>query len=220
MPVLHAALPLGAFKAPGDGWLVVRDVHGSCADLRAYDLANGAALAATECAGAVTKSRAGRVSVAALREAAWMLALSTVADEEVRVESESFEVPEEVDIALPLALGASGFSSYGCRFGGGVRHWSWMRARGGALSGQVGGQLRLPSRTTSAEEHATELLAIVDDAFDSTCAPSGLPKSVDWTSPGPAVSGRAEADLGGPGPDPAREALRRAAAAPSCAKLP
>ncbi len=95
------ALPLGRFRAPDRGWLVIRGRRGHyefCDELRAYDVETGAAYVAKSCSGlhlrpggsvdfeATNASRkaaveAGRVDVANLREAVWMILLAPQAQE-------------------------------------------------------------------------------------------------------------------------------------------
>ena len=87
-----AQLPLGRFQAPKDGWWVLRGRRGHyqfCDELRAYDLATGAAWVVKSCSGLVLQQggtvdhdatdaargvqvQVGRVPLDALREAAWM----------------------------------------------------------------------------------------------------------------------------------------------------
>lgn len=115
-----AALPLGRFRAPKTGWLVLQ--HGSghvlhCNELRAYDLATGAVFATRECAlpehgleldadGFVDEkpteahfkrqTLTGRVPVDALREVALMLLLSSYVQDHV--------VPSAIRYRLPGAI--------------------------------------------------------------------------------------------------------------------
>ncbi|MBX3187028.1 MAG: hypothetical protein KF819_08440 [Labilithrix sp.] len=210
----RAALPLGRFKAPKDGWLVIAGPQSrrGCEEIRAYDLVTGAAWTVSRCnasshalaAGVTTTS--GRLDVAPLREAAWMIMLSSLAETRVRTRSESYEVPKEIPIQRPL-LSVRGFgSSGGCGFGGHLRAWSWMRERGGSVSGQVSGVLRWPSGCDDAEDHAAELLEIAEGAIEPGCAPAA-PPPIAWTSPGPGVESAPPALFDDPAPAPLRTAL-------------
>lgn len=220
------ALPLGRFKAPVDGWLVVRDTRGwsrTCETVRTYDLATGAAFVAEACASAGgaprVKASSGRVGVAGLREAAWMLALSQVTEARVRTTSQTFEVPDDVPIERPAAFGTSVSFRCGGVSSGGARDWSWMRSEQGALRGRVSGHVRAPHGRGDAEGHAMELLSIVDDGFEEGCAPARPPRGVAWDAPGPSAGGREAATLASAA-TPAVEAALGAASAPACARKP
>jgi hypothetical protein len=215
----RTALPLGRFRAPTSGWLVVSTSE-RCrasgfltreAELRAYDLASGAAYVAKLGCGATTTPRStvtsGRVPVAVLREAAWMMLVGPLAERGVRATSTRYDVPEGVDIAQPeLALRGIGVSC-GCGTSADARPWSWMRERSGTWRGQASGVLRPGSSCDESEDHAGELLQIVDDAFEEGCAPASPPPRVAWTEPGEAVGGRPAATFDDPTADPLRAAL-------------
>ena len=203
----RTALPLGRFRAPKDGWLVATGGGASrCSVLRTYDLATGAAYVATACPGKAATVKVGRVPVASLREAAWMLVLAPVVERNVRVDASSFDVPPEIAIEKPSRYGRGRGISIGC---GGVhssrpRHWSWMRGTT-TLTGQTSGVLR-PSSGTHAEDHASELLAVAEDGFEEGCAPAPPPAKVTWTAPGLAPNDETSASF----EDPAVVALATA----------
>ncbi len=201
----RTAMPLGRTKAPSSGWLVVQTSR-RCAELRAYDLATGAAFVAKDgCSGKAFA--AGRVPVALLREAAWMMLFGPTAERRVRTTWTSYDVPTSIEIEEPALHGSSigiGCSCCGVRTS---RAWSWMRERGGRWRGQVSGILRVGSSCDDAEDHAGELLQIVDDAFEEGCSPAAPPASIAWNEPGEAVGGRATASFDDPQYQVLRDAL-------------
>lgn len=221
----RTALPLGRFRSPQDGWFFVSGGGAwRCKTLRAYDLATGAAYVASDCAhagaGPAITVVAGRVSVAAIREAAWMLMLAGAAERDVRVDASSFDVPPEIAVERPaLRLGSFGVS-IGCGTGGQVRGWSWMRPDRGALRGQVAGLMRWPSGCDDAEAHAAELLAIAEEAFEPGCAPAAPPASVPWSAPGAPVGRGAPPALDDPSLAAPRAALATARATRGCVAAP
>lgn len=70
------ALPLGEFRAPKRGWLVLRGNRNGADQLSAYSLESGAAYIAEDREGDLSH-RTGRLPVDALREAVWMALLSS-----------------------------------------------------------------------------------------------------------------------------------------------
>lgn len=212
----RVAMRLGKFKAPADGWLVVRDTARRCETIRAYELTSGAAYVAELCSAPPTV-RAGRVSVAAAREATWMLALAQTADRNVRTTTEAYSIPD--DISILRAAYESGSMSLGYTLGGApsrARHWSWMRASNGALVGQVSGIYVRPSGRTDAEAYALELLDVADDSFEEGCSPSGPPAHLAWSAPGDPIPGRERAVLATSSNDATRTALARARRPGNC----
>lgn len=216
----RTALPLGRFRAPSDGWLVATGGGTSrCSALRAYDLATGAAYVATECPGKPATVKVGRIPLASLREAAWMLMLAPTVEPSVRVDASSFDVPSAIAIEKPNRYGHLRGISIGC---GGVyssrpRHWSWMRGTI-ALTGQTSGVLR-PSSASHAEDHATELLAVAEDGFEEGCAPAPPPPKVTWTAPGRAPNDHASASFDDPAVLALATAIQRERPR-ACPKLP
>lgn len=114
----HPALPIGHLRAPTRGWLLVSGRRGHyryCDEMRAYDLASGAAYRVGTCSelalvsGGAVDHRAtdegrrrvvelGRLPVEALREAAWMLLLLDEVDQNVRTRGWGRSVPEGIGI--------------------------------------------------------------------------------------------------------------------------
>jgi hypothetical protein len=187
----RTALPLGRIKAPVDGWIVVEGAR-RCGDLRAYDLASGATYIVNDRCGRAGSPtvKVGRVPVSALREAAWMILVAPLADKSVRVESSRYEVPKLIPIVQPASFGFSITTHCGGCGVSGARQWSWMRDRGGALKGQASGVIHPTAPCDDAEDHAAELLAIVDDSFEEGCAPAAPPAKIAWSDPGGALGER------------------------------
>ena len=206
LPLRVAALPLGGLKAPRDGWLVIRGRrghYGFCDELRAYDLATGAAYMAQSCgrlalqqdgsvihgqtdAGRKVKPQAGRLPLANLREAAWMTLLSPlVQGAEVRW-AEYFELPEDVKpqrrAHIFRGFGISGFSTSSAQ-----TRLSWTYWRAGRTL--ASGTLTWPNDfNDAAREHAVQLIRIAESAFEPRCPPARLPHGLDFSGKGSGVS--------------------------------
>ncbi len=223
-----SALPVGRVRAPTRGWLVLRGRrghYGFCDEIRAYDLATGAAYVASRCANLFTLGPApatppsptqvvttGRVPVDALREAAWMLLLASSVDH-THVSGAHVRVPE----ALPLRwdgdfLGASGRgggwgSSAQTRLG-----WAWVF--GARVLAQ--GQLTWPDSDRAAEAHAASLVRVAEAALAPGCAPAPLPRGL---SLGHEILGVSPVDADAATLENTAESLElslRAARAPRC----
>jgi hypothetical protein len=158
--------------------------------------------------------------VAAVREAAWMLAFADLVDHDVRTEGERYDVPDDIAIERPLGSGRSYSIRCGCGWSSGATHWSWMRDKGGRLEGQVSGAYRKPRGASSAEAHALELLDVAEDGFEEGCAPKGPPARVAWDVPGAAVGGGSAATLDEGSLEPVRNALALARPSARCARNP
>jgi hypothetical protein len=187
------ALPLGRFKAPTDGWFVIAGGRrSSCIELFAYDLASGAAYRVRDCTGRGRSATApataiGRVPLALLREAVWMILLARVSEHDVLSEAATFAIPKEIPIGRPRNSGYGSTGGSGCGSSS-PRSWSWMRATGGALVGQASGIIQWPSDgCTDVDGHAGELVEVMEDGFEAGCAPAAAPTKVPWSAPGPAI---------------------------------
>lgn len=180
-------LPLGGFRSPREGWLVVRGIRGHyayCDEVRAYDLATGAAYIVRDCGGMHVEEReaiaadrydgglVGRVPVDALREAAWMILLADEVQHRVRIGGSSQVVPEGIDIVLPAVKPADFTDSVTTSSGQTTLAWSW------SLGGVTvdAGELTWPrDYNDAAREHAVRLLEIAELGFVAGCAPARLP---------------------------------------------
>jgi hypothetical protein len=190
----HAALPLGEFRAPSSGWLLIvgrRGHYSFCDTTRAYNLESGAALMYDRCRafgqrpgplmnqGAPDTSptiaaTAGRLPLDLLREATWMLAFEPVV-ERVRLHA-SYALPDtilrrltvsgEMGVRSVIAWGSSGQTTLS---------WFWLRP-GEAV---VGGEVTWPSSARASETYAATLLDNVEKQFEAGCAPASPPAIVD-----------------------------------------
>jgi hypothetical protein len=219
--VVQDAPPLGRFKAPRDGVFVTESATGQgCTELRVYALDTGARYAAEDCGQGVSIS-AGRVPLAALREAVWAILLTAARESGVR-QTLTFSVPGGIAFVRPpesvLELSLPGISTTS---GQQLRSWSWMRVDRGKLVGQVSGLLRTPDPTSDMAEHASELLAVADDGTTGGCAPGGLPaQAIRWDWPGPSIEDGVSVELDGPESAALRAALAMHPRAPACPAAP
>jgi hypothetical protein len=213
----HAALPIGRFKAPSDGWLVIEDGGRACTHLRAFDLVTGSVYGVDDCSN-TPKALTGRVPVGALREAAWMLVLAGEAQRNVRP-AQGFHVPE--NIPIKRTRGESiGLGTISCGCGPShVRSWSWMREKNGAMRGQISGVVR-GGGDDDAIRHAFDLLEIAEAALERGCAASPPPARIAWGSPGPSSKEAEAAVMDEPTTEPLRAALVKARAPRTCTAKP
>jgi hypothetical protein len=201
-----AALPLGGIAAPDAGWLLVRGRRGHyafCDELRAYDLATGAAYVARSCsrlalghtgrvdpattdAARRVESHAGRVVVDNLREAAWMILLAADVQQPAVRDGAAIAIPSHVTVNRTAkkpprrAAYALGKSSDQTRLA-----WSYLR-RGRVVHH---GTLTWPSSyDAAAQDHAAKLLHVAEQGFEAGCPPARLPTELDFGKSQPAVS--------------------------------
>ena len=182
----RTALPLGAFKAPEVGWLVIAGRRGHydfCDTVRAYDLETGTVFMSDSCSGlalvpgggvnvAQTNKqrkesvRSGTISVDNLREALWMMLF----------EREAAEVQLAAEV-VPLPAGMTPEITIQDRTGDTIGIW------GGWNSGQTSlvwrwlptdqtrfdGELTWPGSYEAAEDHAATLLDIAEESLVEGC---------------------------------------------------
>jgi HEAT repeat protein len=186
------ALPLGHFRAPDRGWLVIRGRRGHyefCDELGVYDVETGAAYVARSCSGLYLRPNGsvnfertnaartaavevGRIDVANLREAVWMILLAPLA-EEVRLSADYFPIPKDMIPTPPDSdTGARVFGSIWGNSGQTRLSWSWLMADGRVLAS---GTLTWPSSYSAPESHAANLLRIAELGMRSGCPPAMLP---------------------------------------------
>ena len=185
------ALPLGRFRAPDRGWLVIRGRRGHyefCDELGVYDVETGAAYVAKSCSGlhlrpggsvnfeatdAARKAtvEAGRVNVANLREAVWMILLTPQA-QQVYLSADYFPLPKGMVPTPPDS--DEGTRAFGMSWNSGQTQlsWSWMAADGHVLAS---GALTWPSSYSAPEAHAANLLRVAEFGLSSGCPPAKLP---------------------------------------------
>ncbi len=199
-----ARLPIGAVKAPTKGWLLLRGRRGHysfCDEVRAYDLATGAAYIAKSCSGLALVSDGsvdgaktddarkeetlvGALPRDALREAAWMMLLAPEVQEGV-VEAAGFALPAGVDPQRSLGELGSSHSSFSMSSGQTRLAWSYM-PDGASLASS---DLTWPEDYNHAgREHAVSLLRIAEAGFVPGCAPAQPPTNLDWGTSKSAVS--------------------------------
>lgn len=182
------AFPLGSFRAPKDGWLVLRGRRGHhswCNELRAYDLATGSAYVAATC-GAMfgmppppPRLEKGRLPVDALREAALMIFLAGTAEHDVLVSGTGHHIPKELDVRVRKERGVGiGLGHVGMSSGRTTLAYQWIRGGKSVANGRVD----WPDADRAADDHATRLLAIAEAGLVKGCAPAALPGPIPWAA--------------------------------------
>jgi len=188
------ALPLGRTRAPLDGWLIVSGRRGHyefCDEIRAHDLATGAAYVSESCSALAIKEggevddaltnehrqtsvRAGRVPVDNLREAVWMLVLES-AVQDANILASTFPIPRGMKVAF--RVGARDDSIIESRSSTWSTAWTTLDWRWLSPTGETRaeGELTWPTSDDRAEAHAASLLDIAERGFIETCPPSALP---------------------------------------------
>jgi hypothetical protein len=182
----RAALPLGRFRAPTTGWIVRTFRRGArqfCDELRAYDLATGAAYIASSCGRSVLTEdgshverdatdrtrqlsfAAGQVPVEALREAALITMVASSSEEAVADEVTREQLPANV----PLEWGNGIQMRAGNRCGGAPPTWEWVDDRRSIAGGISAG---------AASEYTDELWDAIDARLAPGCPLAALPVSI------------------------------------------
>jgi hypothetical protein len=226
----QTALPLGRFRAPHDGWLLVRGSRWPrfCDEARAYDLATGAAYVARSCSGRVRRAdgsiesartdlvrtdetHVGRLEVSLLREAAWMMVLSNEAQEGVIEEGFGSTIPDGIEPAARSVRESLGGGFGSVSSAQTELDWRWL-ARGKAVSS---GTITWPEDGAgAARDHAVKLLDIAEASLREGCAPAPLPPEAPEAPSADDGSPLAKARSRGAAQEPAtREHLSRVLAA-------
>ena len=192
-----AALPLGRFKSPDEGWLFVggrRGHYSFCDTTRAYDLATGTALSHDSCSELVLKRggrvdggatdrgraehiRAGTVPVANLREAVWMMLLRSET-EAVQLHAEYHGLPPDLARELAGPPRPAEWDGMGAVADTGQTRlvWRWLAPGGEAIAGDI----TWPASYEAAEDHAVKLLNVAEQGFVESCVrqlPPAIPAS-------------------------------------------
>jgi hypothetical protein len=185
------ALPLGRFRAPDRGWLVVRGRRGHyefCDQLGAFDVETGATYVARSCSSlhlqqggsvdflATNASRraafeVGTVNVENLREALWMILLAP-AGQQGFLAADYFPIPEGMTPTLPSLEASRVFHGGGWNSGQTRLEWSWITADGQSLAS---GTLTWPDSYEPPEAHAVALLQIAERGLRAGCPSTVLP---------------------------------------------
>ncbi|HEY7170391.1 MAG TPA: hypothetical protein VH417_06055 [Vicinamibacterales bacterium] len=197
----RSALPLGSFKAPDRGWLVVAGRRGHyefCDTTRAFDLQTGAAFIYESCSALVllpdgqvdrqaTNLRrvehvsAGTVSTANLREAVWMLLLRGEA-EEVQVRAEAFPLPPGLTPRFTTPVEDASWQGVGAWFNTGQTSLTWRWAPEDAAPALIG-ELTWPDSDDAAESHAAFLLDVTEEGMVAGCASRRTPPPIARREP-------------------------------------
>ena len=198
------ALPLGGLDAPVDGWLVIHGRRGHyefCDEIRAYDLATGAAYVAQRCDGLIrmwtgeggdpdagrVKARAGQVLRENLRETAWMMLITPFAGKRAMRSFQHLFVPKGIEVRR-----AARDEPRERRFviSSDQTELAWSYVRQGAV--MATGTITWPSdHNDTARSHAVRLLEIAEAAFVAGCPRTALPPgliSTAWLGDRPGVS--------------------------------
>jgi hypothetical protein len=196
----RVALPLGEFKAPAAGWLVITGRRGHyefCDTTRAYDLSTGTAFVSDSCSdlalrndgsvdrGATNRARVEHVRVGTLsaeniKEALWMMLLRAEA-QEVQLKAEYYPLPAglvpRVTVRPDGEFTTSGLWANTAQT---TLTWQWLPPAGPAFAGR----LTWPDSYDAAEDHAASLLDIAERSLVERCAPASVPAAGLFTSRG------------------------------------
>jgi hypothetical protein len=196
----RTALPLGNFRAPDSGWLLVSGRRGHyhfCDELRAYHLETGAAYIAKSCSGLAlhgsgqvdhgrtdanrkVSTRLGRLPVEALREAAWMIFLVSEAEHGIRLRPETIGLPEGIELRMaPGHMTSIGLGSFWGTSSQTRLTWRWLV--GSQVVAQ--GHITWPNSSDAADSYATHLLWSAELAFEPGRPPAKLPVSMPPGAP-------------------------------------
>lgn len=186
------ALPLGRFRSPSSGWLVIwgrRGHYDFCDEVRAFELATGSVHLAQSCSqlalghdGAVDPGQTarlrlprvirGRVPPERVREVLWMLFLAPHA-QPAQIVAERHEVPSGLRVGFRQGSlvwegdveGGLASSTAQTRLS-----WAWIRAEGVRE-----GQLTWPRSSRPGEDYAVSLLRGAEESLVEGCPLTPLP---------------------------------------------
>jgi len=207
----RAVLPLGDFKAPTAGWLIVSGRRGHyefCDTTSAYDLATGAMFTHDSCSALALKRggdvdrdatnrarvervRAGTVPVENLREAVWMLLLRGEA-EHIQMRAEYYPLPVGMRRSLTVSDGGDEYFGRSVSVNTGQTSLTWRWVVPG--SEQFAGELTWPGSDDAAENHAAALLDVAERGLVERCAPARPPEASALASPAAVRLNDVEAD--------------------------
>ena len=190
---MRTALPLGKFKAPESGWLVIAGRRGHydfCDTTRAYDLETGTAFMSDSCSGLALESdgtvnapetndrrketvRAGVISVDNLRETVWMMLFREEAAE-IHLMSEAVPLPGDLTPEITTNHDdVISFSGMWANSGQTWLVWRWIPTE----QSRFDGGLTWPESAQAAEDHAATLLNVAEQSFVEGCPRRSLPSS-------------------------------------------
>lgn len=225
-------LPFGSFRPLTRGWLILRGRRGHydfCDEVRAYDLATGAAFVTRDCGGLalsasgavdaagtargrVPSTEIGRLPLDALREAAWMLVLAPQVEAHHR-SSRTVPLPKGLRLHWQLLRTTTGRgrSAWGSSA---QTVLGWAIVDAGRMVAH--GRLTWPGSSEPGEHHAAQLLDVAERALTPGCPPAALPASLPLDLEPPAASPLPAAPAQIPGAQSELATrLRKAAAAPA-----
>ncbi|MCC7123672.1 MAG: hypothetical protein IT178_02420 [Acidobacteria bacterium] len=187
----YARLPIGQFKAPTTGWLIINGRRGHydfCDSTRAYNLATGQAFVHDDCSALVLEAggtvdspatdRARRLTVTAgqvplenLREAMLIIALQS----EMRIASFSADTYALPDASVrQVAVGpVASYGSMSMSFSTAQTTLTWRWVRDGAPT--IGGEIIWPGSMEPHEDHASTLLRVAEEGLVPGCAARSRP---------------------------------------------
>ena len=173
--VPRQSLPLGTFKVPRQGWLVVegrRGHYNGCEEIRAYDLTTGSMFVGQRCGREAETQRLATLPLDALREAALMILLGDHVQEPGIWHGLGAFVPKGMKAIREPSLSGVGFGSSWSSAHTTLK-WRWVRS-GRAV---VAGELRYPTNLNhAAKDHAIGLLRIAEAAGAPGCVRATLGK--------------------------------------------
>jgi hypothetical protein len=196
IPLRTDALPLGALRAPSQGWLLLRGRrghHSFCDEGRFYDLATGSSYVAKSCGELATRpdgsvdpiatgnsrrraTELGLLPVENLREAAWMIILAPEVQPDVRLSASGYSIPEHMRIVTSGDEPRMGEGSAKSHLSGDtILTWDYFLA-GRSVSH---GTLTWPvSGSSAAQAHAARLLHVAEAGLRTGCPPASIPAPV------------------------------------------
>ena len=193
---VYSLLPRGRFRAPVRGWFIIRGRRGHyafCDEIRAYDLATGAAHFISRCSrriygrsglpdGEHTRTEevfSGRVPLDNLREAALLTFLAPQVQQNMVPEAVNItDVPPDLERVWDPSAEGLGYSGMGLSgwFSSGQTslHWSYI------LDGRerAQGSLIWPVAAHEGQNHAASLLATAERGLVRGCAPANIPPNL------------------------------------------
>jgi len=183
----RTALPLGRFRAPSDGWLVVEGRRGHydfCDGVSLFNLKTGGTFVFESCSGlallkdgsvdreATNKARkerafSGAVDVGNLREAAWMMLLRGET-EQVQLRSETYPLPADMVPELLHNGRSEDFMGMGASWNSGQTTLTWRLILPDRSA--FAGEITWPMSYDAADDHAAMLLGVVEQSLVEGCA--------------------------------------------------
>ncbi len=192
---LRTALPLGRFRAPASGWLIVGGRRGHyelCDGLSAYDLTTGSAYEARSCSGlefgaggvvdhaAVDARRrvtltTGTLPIDNLRELAFVMLLAPEGERNLVTKVSEFHVPSGIEAVFSSGPRLErGATSQVRTSADTVLKWALVREGVATNHGAV----TWPWSWSDTDTYVDELLAIAEAGLVRGCPPAALPKTL------------------------------------------